>query len=522
MDWFRRGGATCGGAVGIILVQLSVPAPSVCGACPSLVIRDGYQSIQVNVDARGCNILGDAANEPSIAVSAVDPRKIVIGWRQFYTVKSGFRQAGYAYSHDAGHTWVFPGVLQPGVFRSDPVLDTGPDGTIYYFGLSDGTPLLFRSYDGGLTWDDRAHVAQMDKPWMSVDRTDGIGRGNIYVIGHFGEFWRSTDGGSEFEDHSYLLSNTIPTVSVGFDGTLYVVDIQSYVWKSTSAQDADTPPTFEFLGSAGLGLSGQFGADPNPGGLWGQTWVATDHSNTPMRGNVYLFASVLVSPEEPLDVRFVRSTDGGVNWSLPVRVNDDPPGSGYQWFGMMSVSPNGRIDVVWNDTRNSGQANLSELFYSYSTDAGENWSKNVPVSPMFDSWLGWPQQNKIGDYYHMVSDDLGVNVAYAATFNGEQDVYFLRIGPWDCNGNDMDDALDISELRSRDCNANDVPDECEYRVDLNGDGLTTLSDFADFQAVLTGPDGSITANCTEILDPDHDGDADLRDFYLFQHVYVKP
>jgi hypothetical protein len=61
-----------------------------------------------------------------------------------------------------------------------------------------------------------------------------------------------------------------------------------------------------------------------------------------------------------------------------------------------------------------------------------------------------------------------------ATSNGEQDVYFLRIGPWDCNGNEIDDALDISELRSRDCNANDVPDECEYRADFNGDGLTTL------------------------------------------------
>ena len=34
----------------------------------------------------------------------------------------------------------------------------------------------------------------------------------------------------------------------------------------------------------------------------------------------------------------------------------------------------------------------------------------------------------MGDYFHMVSDDLGANLAYAATFNGEQDVYFARIG----------------------------------------------------------------------------------------------
>jgi hypothetical protein len=122
----------------------------------------------------------------------------------------------------------------------------------------------------------------------------------------------------------------------------------------------------------------------------------------------------------------------------------------------------------------------------------------------------------------MVSDNLGVNVAYAATFNGEQDIYFLRIGPWDCNGNETPDEDDIASQTSRDCNANEVPDECEYRVDLDSDGLTTLSDFADFRAGLTGPGFPIPADCTQLLDPDHDGDIDLHDLYLFQHVFVKP
>jgi hypothetical protein len=41
--------------------------------------------------------------------------------------------------------------------------------------------------------------------------------------------------------------------------------------------------------------------------------------------------------------------------------------------------------------------------------------------------MGWPQQQKLGDYFHMVSDDSGAHVAWAATFNGEQDVYYGRI-----------------------------------------------------------------------------------------------
>ena len=49
------------------------------------------------------------------------------------------------------------------------------------------------------------------------------------------------------------------------------------------------------------------------------------------------------------------------------------------------------------------------------------------MSASFDQSLGYPNQNKLGDYYDMISDNAGVSVAWAATFNGEQDVYFLRI-----------------------------------------------------------------------------------------------
>ena len=147
----------------------------------------------------------------------------------------------------------------------------------------------------------------------------------------------------------------------------------------------------------------------------------------------------------------------------------------WQWFQTMSVAPNGRIDVVWNDTRNTGAVNLSELFYTFSTDAGATWAKNLPVSPVFDSHLGWPQQNKLGDYYDMVSDNLGASAAFAATFNGEQDVYYLRIGPYDCNGNGVPDAADITAETSLDCNGNGVPDECDEDCNSNGCSPTTMT-----------------------------------------------
>lgn len=172
---------------------------------PVVFARDGYYSVQVNVDEFGGNIPGDAANEPSIAVDPTNPNRIAIGWRQFDTVQSNFRQAGWGYSRDAGRTWTFPGVLEPGVFRSDPVLDADADGGFYYYSLKqDYTCQLFKSSDGGITWTDPAFAWGGDKPWMAIDRTGGIGDGHIYAMWkgpyYTCRFTRSVDGGHTFDD----------------------------------------------------------------------------------------------------------------------------------------------------------------------------------------------------------------------------------------------------------------------------------------------------------------------------------
>lgn len=450
--------------------------------------REDFESVQVNVDANGCNIRGDAANEPSIAVDPTNPNRIVIGWRQFDTILSDFRQAGYGFSHDAGRKWTFPGVLDPGVFRSDPVLDADANGNVHYYSLSIGIDYTcdnFVSADGGVTWPQKSYGFGGDKAWMTIDRTGGIGRGNLYAAwtASYGccgnaNFTRSTDGGITFMSPIVLPGEPHwGTITVGPAGEVYIYGLDGLI-KSLDAQDPGATPTFTPMGDVYLGSG--FGASdgPNPGGLLGQSWVACDHSNGPSRGNVYVLASdrSSTSGQDPLDVMFARSIDGGESWSAPIRVNDDPRGKGaWHWFGTMSVAPNGRIDAIWNDTRNSGEANLSELYYSYSSDHGETWSENMPVSPMWDSWIGWPQQDKIGDYYHMVSDDNGANIAYAATYNGEQDVYFLRIGPrLDCNGNGVVDQDDVLDGLSADCDGDLLPDECQ--PDFDGDGVINNCD----------------------------------------------
>ena len=473
--------------------------------------RNNYTSVQVNVDGEGNNIVGDAANEPSIAVDPTNPNRLVIGWRQFDTITSDFREAGWAYSHSAGRAWTFPGVLEEDVFRSDPVLNVGPDGTFYYYSLnydgSDYTCQMFISYDHGASWVGPIDAHGGDKAWFDVDRTGGVGRGNLYAAwdyaGCCGDNWftRSIDDGL-----SYMTPIAIPqqpnwgTVAVHPNGDVFIAGRHDFSYtqfscvRSSSAKWALGSVQFEFQTFVDLGGALVYYApnSPNPAGLAGQVWIACDHSDGPTHGNVYMLCSVDPPGADPLDVHFVRSTDGGETWSAPLRLNDDVGTAAWQWFGTLSVAPNGRLDVIWNDTRNGESIRWSEVYYTYSTDGGLTWSPNVAVSPPFDSWLGWPQQEKLGDYYHMVSDNVGASLAYAATFNGEQDVYFLRLGPYDCNGNGVPDGEDVAAGTSSDLNGNGIPDECECFGDVNCDRVVDYADIDPFVAALSCVGGEPT------------------------------
>jgi hypothetical protein len=421
---------------------------------------------QVNVTQNQDNIVGDAANEPNIAVNPLNENEIVIGWRQFDNVNSNFRQAGYAYSISGGNKWIFRGSIDPGTFRSDPVLDYDNSGNFYYNSLASTSPVdwpcyIHKSTDGGASWDNGVYIGGGDKQWMTIDRTGGIGDGNIYSAWSPSTsecapayFTRSTDEGNSYEPCTIIPDDIYWAMeTIGNEGELYVAGnspstAAARVAKSTDASDPDQPVSWEQVTTCNLGGFTTAFTEINPVGATGQIYVDVDRSFGPGRDNVYVVASVQpYFNSDPADVMFNKSTNGGTSWnnSAPVRINDDPDTTNTQWFATMSVAPNGRIDVIWLDTRDHPGSDSSALYYSYSIDQGDTWSANEKLSDSFDPHIGYPNQPKLGDYFDMISNNTGAHLTWANTLNGEQDVYYSFIMPLEVTGiHEMSGNLDVN------------------------------------------------------------------------------
>jgi hypothetical protein len=423
----------------------ALAAPAV-RTSPALVSQFGpYTSYQVNVDANGNNRIGDAANEPSICVDPTDGNKMSIGWRQFDSVLSNFRQAGFAYSTNGGSNWISPGVLQANVFRTDPVLNSDTVGRFFYLSLLQTFfDDLWQSLNGGQSWAIIAPADGGDKEWFTIDNTNSSGHGFQYQFwstdgNNYGgrQFTRSINGGSTWLDPINIPNSPAwGTLDVDSDGNLFIGGVNlntGGIWcvRSTNAKNGAVAPTFDRSTAVNLGGDIVVSEPINPEGLVGQVFLAVDRSGTSTNNNIYMLASVQPSGfTTGSDVMFVWSTDGGSTFSAPRRINDDPVNHAkWHWFGTLAVAPNGRIDVVWFDTRNATNNTDSQLFYSYSIDGGNTWAANVVVSNSFNPFVGYPNQAKIGDYITVVSDNASANVAYAATFNGEEDIYYVRISP---------------------------------------------------------------------------------------------
>ncbi|NOU48857.1 MAG: T9SS type A sorting domain-containing protein, partial [Bacteroidales bacterium] len=94
-----------------------------------------------------------------------------------------------------------------------------------------------------------------------------------------------------------------------------------------------------------------------------------------------------INGEKDTDVWLVKSTDGGETWTVPVRVNDDPPGK-QQFLTWLTVDQsNGYLYFVFYDRRNYNN-NQTDVFLAVSSDGGQTFNNFVISESPFNPYSG--------------------------------------------------------------------------------------------------------------------------------------
>ena len=138
-------------------------------------------------------------------------------------------------------------------------------------------------------------------------------------------------------------------------------------WLSTPTYIGNQPGGWDY------GVSGIYRANGLPITL-------CDLSNGPYRGRIYVNYTDSAGANDH-DVKVLWSTNGGTNWSAPVRVNNDPAGK-EQFFTWMTIDQKtGYLYCVFYDRRNY-TGNYTQVYLARSTNGGVNWTNDsIATSP---------------------------------------------------------------------------------------------------------------------------------------------
>lgn len=310
------------------------------------------------------------------------------------------------------------------------------------------------STDGGATWTlpsrlitDNNPIEFNDKESITADWRPGVGAGKAYATWIRGDlpgwpnispqgalrsfayrglamFSKTTDGGQTWSTPISMLNSNIYTqgnqIAVLPDGTL--VNITAVLFKGSGIQPFGQHTEWAALRSKDGGKT--WGAPigiaplrtalltnpdiPNPTSF-DQTVragdylpdVAVDHTT----GAIYV-----VFANDPTfsgwnHVMLTKSTDGGKNWTTPVRVDVGTPANTHSFNGTVEVTADGTVAVMYYDFRsNTAAPGLpTEVFLSHSHDGGATWIEqkvdgpfDMENAPIARGWF-------LGDYQGMAA-----------------------------------------------------------------------------------------------------------------------
>ncbi len=159
--------------------------------------------------------------------------------------------------------------------------------------------------------------------------------------------------------------------------------------------------------------------------------LAVDLSNGPTRGYLYAVWANLGVPGTNTgasDIYMIKSTDKGLTWSTPVKVNTDVSTTKQQYLPWITVdNSNGKLFVVFYDDRNCGTNDL-EAWMAYSEDEGATWTdmrvSDVSFTP---SPIPGLADGYMGDYLAITASEGMVYPCWTDTRSGHAMTYVSPI-----------------------------------------------------------------------------------------------
>ena len=450
--WSSQRSDPFAGVKSTVTVPLNVePLP----ASAPWVVRTHFGSIMITPNVRIHPNPSTTQSEMSIAIHPVDKNVLLAGSNAVHTTVSAGSQ-GWYYSTNGGAIWsgrdTLPTHMNLLDMLSDPAVGIDMDGRLFFHALTISVnAFVARSTNNGVNWMQvvvPGSNSNSDKNHLAVDVSPGSPyQNNVYTA--FTDFTsspspivfsRSTNHGVTFSS-AVTISGSIGSqfaqgvnLAVGPNGESYAA------W---SGYDSWPPPVATRLGfnkstdgGANWGVARSIGTvndlrgELNKGGNFIRVSsfpsLAVDRGTGARSGWMYI-----VYPEKnPVtpDIFMIRSTDSGITWSVPRRVNTDASGKD-QWYPWVSVDPTtGLLAVVYYDSRNFANNDSAQVYVSVSLDGGDSF-EDILVSdqPFLPRPISGLAGGYMGDYIGVVALHGSIFPCWNDNRTGTQQAYSARL-----------------------------------------------------------------------------------------------
>lgn len=385
-------------------------------------------------------------SEPVITVSPLN-RQVLFASAVTLNTSNGFKSEGVYVSTNGGLNWTGTDVNNgPNVNNhgGDPGIAIDKYGIFVLNHIGSFASGLYSHYstNNGLNWSSAVTITTVqpeDKGTTTIDNFPSSPYyGRIYAvwvnyISPFPVICSYSDSSGRYWTAPQQINNPPARCSGGFvevskDGTVYtcwarVINIspftEDYVGFAYSTNGGSNWIVNENI----YDMNGINGTLPEKSNIRvnGLPQLAVDNSNGPRDGWIYIVTTEKnLSPAgtDP-DIIIHRSTNGGINWSQGIRVNQDPLNNGkIQYFPYLSIDSNGALYVLFYDDRRT-TSDSAEVFLARSTDGGDTWNELVVSDYRFKPKpiIGFAS-NYQGDHIALLSVGKNLYALWMADYSG--------------------------------------------------------------------------------------------------------